>query len=100
MAELRLKEKIKESGMTQEQFANKLGISRISFVQALARKKFSLEKLEMFAEILGCKVTDLIDDGERPAQLVCPHCGKPIAINITKSDTLTENNRENATCVK
>ena len=80
---MRIKEIIKEKGCTQAQFAEKLGISLSALNQQMTGKP-SLSTLEKIAEALGVEIWELfISPKEFPTQgLKCPHCGKPIKINI------------------
>lgn len=80
--ELRIKELCKERGITQAQLAEKLGILPVSFSQAVARNKFSLDRLGEIADILAVEVPELFKTSSAGA--VCPHCGKPIIIKIEK----------------
>lgn len=89
---LRIKELCKRNGITQAQLANRLGIQAVSFSQAVARNKFSLDRLAEIADALGVEIVELfeteISDGK--AVICCPHCGERISIDIkfeTKSWT-------------
>lgn len=74
--ELRIKELCKEKGITQAQLADKLGIQPVSFSQAIARNKFSVDRLADIADALGVEIPDLFttDSGT----ITCPHCGGKI----------------------
>lgn len=78
--ELRIKELLKERGMTQAQLAERLGILPVSFSQAVARNKFNLDRLEEIADILEVEVSELFAPAD--GTVYCPHCGKPIKIKI------------------
>ncbi|GAA6434519.1 hypothetical protein K140096H11_30130 [Bacteroides intestinalis] len=76
--ELRIKELCKEKGITQAQLADKLGIQPVSFSQAIARNKFSVDRLADIADALGIEIPDLFRNDSDI--ITCPHCGKKIKI--------------------
>lgn len=76
--ELRIKELCKEKGITQAQLADKLGIQPVSFSQAIARNKFSVDRLGDIADALNVEIPDLFRTDSDI--IVCPHCGKKIKI--------------------
>ena len=78
--ELRIKELCKERGITQAQLAEKLGIMPVSFSQAIARNKFNIDRLAEIADVFEIEIPDLFAHDE--VSLKCPHCGKPISIEI------------------
>lgn len=71
----------RQKGMTMEQIANRLGITKGGLSKALNGNP-TLKTLRSVAEILGVPVTDLFADEEEPKwptdvpAMVCPHCGK------------------------
>jgi transcriptional regulator with XRE-family HTH domain len=77
---MRIKEVLKEKGMTQQELADKLGISR----QALGKQingKLLVETAQRIADALGVSITELFE--KRPESvLTCPHCGKEIKIKV------------------
>lgn len=83
-----IKEIIKEKGMTVEQLAKELGISR----QALSRQlkgKLLVETAERIANTLGVPLWRLFvsnDNSPMVERHACPHCGKPISITLSKAD--------------
>ena len=74
---LRIKELLKEKGMTQAELADKLGISRMTLNQNITRNNWTLGKLEEIAAAIGCRVVDLFDN---TYTITCPDCGKEINI--------------------
>lgn len=86
--ELRIKEVCKEKGITLEDLAKRLGILRTSLSQALSRNSFSTDRLNDIATALGVPMWQLFASPEEVQkeneQTVCPHCGKPIKITLTK----------------
>ena len=56
----RLKEMRKSKGLTQKELADKAGVSESYICQIENGKMVSLNKLDKLAEVLGCKVKDLV----------------------------------------
>lgn len=75
-----VKSVIKEKGWTQEKVAAKMGISRITLAQNLARNP-TINTLQRIASVIGCSVGDFFRDDINPREsntITCPHCGKKI----------------------
>ena len=76
----------REKGMTMEQIAQRLGITKGGLSKALNGNP-TLKTLRAVAEVLQVPVSALFAD-ESPVtdmekeKYVCPHCGKPINIKI------------------
>lgn len=73
---------IKEKGWTQEKVASKMGISRITLAQNLARNP-TINTLQRIANVIGCNVGEFFKD-ELPQNqytITCPHCGKKIVFS-------------------
>ena len=70
---LRIKEVIKEKGLTVKEVAEKLGMSSPSLSDAINGNP-TADKLERIATALNVPITDLF---EQPATdvIVCPKCG-------------------------
>lgn len=83
---LRIKEIIKEQGITQQEFADRMGISRVGLSQ-LINGKPSYTTLEKIAELLNVPMWQLFvspEDVQKPnkPQYRCPNCGEPLNIRI------------------
>ena len=82
----RIKELIKEKGYTQQEFADKLGISRVGLIQLLDKPSFPT--LEKIAEALDVPMWQLFasTDEVRPkgTSIICPNCGEEIKITVSK----------------
>lgn len=82
----RIKEILKEKGITQQELADKLGVTRISVVKTLAGNP-SQETLEKIANALNLPMWQLFASPEEVAKETkgetCPYCGQPIAIKTT-----------------
>lgn len=81
--ELRIKDILKERDMTQQQFAEVLGITRSALTQQLSGKP-SLTTLEKIAEALGVEMWELFKSKseiveeiaeEKKNTITCPRCG-------------------------
>jgi transcriptional regulator with XRE-family HTH domain len=70
MERFRIKEIIKEKGMTMQQLAEELGIHRTNLSTSLSGNP-TLSRLEDIAKILDVKVTDLfrVDEGVKEKKL-------------------------------
>ncbi len=78
----RIKDVINEKGYTIKSLAEELGITRESLSRSLVSPSYPT--LQRIAEALGVELWELfIAPKDVPAEeLRCPHCGKPIKINI------------------
>ena len=77
--ENRIKNLIKEKGFTQEQFAQKIGVTRMSLVKTLSGNP-SYETLQRIAEALGVEMWELFASKEEVVNkdkntICCPKCG-------------------------
>ena len=84
---MRIKEILKEKGITLSQLADTMGVSR----QALSRQvagKLLVKKAEEIATALNVPIWQLFASSEEVQKennnIVCPHCGNPIKVTITK----------------
>lgn len=84
---MRIKEILKEKGITLSQLADTMGVSR----QALSRQvagKLLVEKAEEIATALNVPMWQLFASSEEVqkenSNIVCPHCGNPIKVTIIK----------------
>lgn len=82
-----IKRVIKEKGLTLEQTATKMGISRITLMQSLGGNP-TVNTLQRVADAIGCRVVDFFADElevstPQPPTFICPHCGKPLNIDIS-----------------
>lgn len=79
---LRIKEVIKEKGMTVNSLAEKMGINRVGLSNHINGNP-SVEVLEKIADALCVPVTELFEQPKNDtASLSCPHCGKNINIKV------------------
>ncbi|MCR4800374.1 MAG: helix-turn-helix domain-containing protein [Bacteroidales bacterium] len=81
---LRVKELLKERGLTAKELAKQLGIAEASLsMQIKNGANPTLSSLEKIAKALDVPVYDLF---EKPHTLngtvTCPHCGKPIELCV------------------
>lgn len=88
--ENRIKILIKEKGFTQEQFAKKMGVTRMSLVKTLSGNP-SYETFQRIAETLGVEMWELFASKEQVIKqnkntIPCPYCGKPIDVSLLKKE--------------
>ena len=76
---MRIKEVIKEKGLTVADVAALMGVSQPSLSRALNRNT-TIEMLNRIAAALNVPVVELFD---RPAsgQIACPYCGNQIIVS-------------------
>ncbi|MCI9608517.1 MAG: helix-turn-helix transcriptional regulator [Muribaculaceae bacterium] len=81
----RIKEILKEKGVTQQELANRLGVTRMSIVKTLAGNP-SQETLERIADALNIPIWQLFISPEEiqreKGQLICPNCGVALELKI------------------
>lgn len=76
----RIKELIKEKGYTQQQFAEKIGVTRSGLLKTIGEHP-SAPTLERIAEHLGVEMWELFTTKEEimaksHGEIVCPSCGQ------------------------
>ena len=76
---LRIKEILKERGLTQKDLAQKMAVEEISLSRSINGNP-SLKTLQKIADALNVEVADLFTSSK--TQITCPHCGKPLNIKI------------------
>lgn len=84
MTQLRIKEIVKEKGITLNELAVRVDITQVSISRIVnGVAKPSLDTLQKIAEALDVHISDLFED-KRPKELglECPHCHKNIEISI------------------
>lgn len=83
----RIKELLKEKNVTQQDLADRLGVTRISIVKTLAGNP-SQETLERIANALEVPIWQLFVSPQELQRenhsLVCPKCGTPLELKIKK----------------
>ena len=80
-----IKKKIKEHGWTLENVGKELGATKSTMTKYVsATGNPTLKTLTAIAGVLGISVSELLNEDNAPAGLVCPHCGKPIHIELVK----------------
>ena len=81
----KIKQALKSKGLTYADLAAKLGISEQSIKQTINRDSISTSTLERIAQAIDVPAWTLIADAPNTVpgtSIVCPHCGKPIAIEV------------------
>lgn len=80
---IRIKEILKEKGITQAELAQRMGVHRVALNSTLNNPNIKLSTLEKIAAAIGCQVGDFFkDEGDGSATVVCPHCGKPVTVEL------------------
>lgn len=85
----RIREIIREKGLTQQDIADKIGISRTALALQIAQPSYPT--LMRFAEVLEVPVWQLFVTAEDAAKWspapkvtldlgLCPHCGQPVKL--------------------
>lgn len=77
---LDIKRVIKSKGLTVQEVADNMGITRIGLSQHINGNP-SVDVLERIAKAIGCDVADFFEKRQEPT-FVCPHCGRELHINI------------------
>lgn len=84
---MRIKELLKEKGLTQQELADKVGVSYQSMKQTLNAPSVTTSTLEKIATALNVPMWQLFASPEEIARQakndLCPHCGMPISIKTT-----------------
>ena len=76
---MRIKELLKERGMSQEDLARRIGIRPTSLSQSINRNRLSADSLQRIADALNVDVGELF---EHDTTLICPHCGRLIRLKV------------------
>ena len=85
---MRIKDLLKEKGITQQELADMVGVSNQSIKQTLNASSVTTSTLEKIATALNVPMWQLFASPEevRPKSdaltLTCPHCGKDINIKV------------------
>lgn len=85
---MRIKELLKEKGLTQQELADKVGVSYQSIKQTLNAPSVTTSTLEKIATALEVPMWQLFASPEEvqpqkdALSVKCPHCEKSLNINI------------------
>ena len=85
---MRIKELLKEKGLTQQELADMVGVSYQSIKQTLNASSVTTSTLEKIATALNVPMWQLFASPEEvqpkkdSLSLTCPHCGKDINIKV------------------
>lgn len=83
---MRIKEVLKEKGITQQELADKVGVSYQSIKQTLNAPSVTTSTLEKIATALDVPLWQLFASSEEVQEtkntITCPHCGKPIELEV------------------
>lgn len=83
---MRIKDILKEKGLTQQELADKVGVSYQSIKQTLNASSVTTSTLEKIATALDVPMWQLFASPEEVAKesdgKVCPYCGGLIDVNV------------------
>lgn len=82
---MRVKELLKQKGMTAKELAGKIGISEGALSQSIKDgANPNLQTLTKIALALNVPVSELFEQPKKDnLSITCPHCGKDIEIKVT-----------------
>lgn len=81
--ESRIRELLKERGLTISYLAEQIGTTQTSLSRALGKKgNPTYETLSKIAKVLSIDISDLFKSNG--ISISCPHCGKSINIKVDK----------------
>lgn len=79
---MRIKQVIQEKGLTINRVAELMGVNRVSLSTAINGNP-TVETLDKIAKVLGVSVAELFEAPvQNSATITCPHCGKPITLQV------------------
>lgn len=85
---MRIREVIKEKGMTTQEVADQMQISLSALNQSISGNP-SIKVLRRIAEVVGCQLGEFFsDEMEDKNSIPCPYCGKPIDVSLLKKEEL------------
>lgn len=81
---MRIKEILKQKGITAKELAAKLNLSEGALSQSLNGNP-TVERLTQIASALSVNVAELFEvPAADSAVIICPHCGKTIILQVDK----------------
>ena len=86
---LKIKETLKQRGLTQNELAERLGINRVSLSRLLSDKNdMRISTIQKIADAIGCDVAEFFSPAETADHntITCQHCGEKLVINLSISD--------------
>ena len=84
MANIRIRECLKENGLTIEDLRKRLNVNRQTVNYYIKQNdKNPVSQLQKIADVIGCDLIELFTE-KNTTGAVCPHCHQPIKLNITK----------------
>lgn len=83
MVEPRIKEYLKETGITQSELAERLGITSSALSKRISSDSISLHQIGEIADALQTSAFLLIkENGQGRGEVQCPKCGYPVCVTL------------------
>ena len=84
---MRIREVIKEKGMTTQEVADQMQISLSALNQSISGNP-SIKVLRRIAEVVGCQLGEFFTDEleEKKNTIPCPYCGRDINVSLLKKE--------------
>lgn len=83
MVEPRVKEYLKEAGITQSELSERIGITPSALSKRISSGAISLHQLGEIADALHTSVFQLINEnGQGRTEVLCPKCGYPVSVTL------------------
>lgn len=88
LVELNIKETIKRYGLTINEVAERMNITRQTLGTHITGNP-SIEILARIADVIGCPISELYNENGNKKDndtinITCPHCGKTINLKVDK----------------
>jgi transcriptional regulator with XRE-family HTH domain len=81
---MRIKEVVKERGLTMQEVARKMGVKPPTLSRAINGNP-TIGTLQKIADVLEVKVSDLVEKPKPANVQVCPHCGGELYARVSIS---------------
>lgn len=83
MIKIKVKEYLKEVGITQSELAEKLGITPSALSKRISNNSISLQQLGEIANKLHAPISFLYEEnGKMAGEVLCPNCGSTIKVSV------------------
>ena len=76
-----IKKALKAHGITIAEAASKMGVDRVTLSRTINNNP-TINTLKRISDVTGVSLLEFFSDEQSGPVLICPHCGKPIHINV------------------